>query len=65
MSYVEWKIELSRITSKMNNFIYQVSKTNLRIGKFYEQMGNIICFEDGDKYFIKDKFNREILYIKN
>ena len=49
----------------MNNFIYQVSKHNLRIGKFYEQMGNIICLEDGDKYFIKDKFNREILYIKN
>lgn len=65
MSYAEWKIELSRITSKMNNFIYQVSKPNLRIGKFYEQMGNIICLEDGDKYFIKDKFNREILYIKN
>ena len=29
MSYAEWKIELSRITSKMNNFIYQVSKHNL------------------------------------
>ena len=55
MSYAEWKIELSRITSKMNNFIYQVSKHNLRIGKFYEQMGNITCLEDGDKYFIKDK----------
>lgn len=39
MSYAEWKIELSRITSKMNNFIYQVSKHNLHIGKFYEQMG--------------------------
>lgn len=65
MTYAEWKIELSRITSKMNNFIYQVSKHNLRIGKFYEQMGNITCLEDGDKYFIKDKFNREILYIEN
>lgn len=65
MSYAEWEIELSRITSKMNNFIYQVSKHNLRIGKFYEQMGNITCLEDGDKYFIKDKFNREILYIEN
>ncbi|WP_461467894.1 CRISPR-associated helicase Cas3' [Parvimonas micra] len=65
MSYAEWKIELSRITSKMNNFIYQVSKHNLRIGKFYEQMGNITCLEDGDKYFIKDKFNREILYMEN
>lgn len=65
MSYAEWKIELSRITIKMNNFIYQVSKHNLRIGKFYEQMGNITCLEDGDKYFIKDKFNREILYIEN
>lgn len=65
MSYAEWKIELSRITSKMNNFIYQVSKHNLHIGKFYDQMGNIICLKDGDKYFTKDKFNREILYIKN
>ena len=42
MSYAEWKIELSRITSKMNNFIYQVSKHNLRIGKFYEQMRSLI-----------------------
>ena len=48
MSYAEWKIELSRITSKMNNFIYQVSKHNLRIGKFYEQMGNITCLEEND-----------------
>ncbi|MBM6832331.1 CRISPR-associated helicase Cas3' [Megamonas hypermegale] len=61
MSYAEWKIELSRITSKMNNFIYQVSKHNLHIGEFYEQMGNIICLDDGDKYFTKDKFNREML----
>ena len=65
MSYAEWKIELSRITSKMNNFIYQVSKHDLHIGQFYEQMGNIICLDDGDKYFTKDKFNRDILYIKN
>ena len=61
MSYAEWKIKLSRITSKMNNFIYQVSKHNLHIGQFYEQMGNIICLDDGDKYFKKDKFNREML----
>lgn len=61
MSYAEWKIKLSRITSKMNNFIYQVSKYNLHIGQFYEQMGNIICLDDGDKYFTKDKFNREML----
>ena len=65
MSYAKWKIKLSRITSKMNNFIYQVSKHNLHIGQFYEQMGNIICLDDGDKYFKKDKFNRDILYIKN
>lgn len=65
MSYAEWKIKLSIITSKMNNFIYQVSKHNLHIGQFYEQMGNIICLDAGDKYFTKDKFNRDILYIKN
>lgn len=61
MSYAQWKIELSKIISKMNNFVYQVSKYNLNIGEFYEQMGNIICLEDGDKYFKKDKFNREML----
>ena len=65
MSYAEWKIKLSIITSKMNNFIYQVSKHDLHIGQFYEQMGNIICLDAGDKYFTKDKFNRDILYIKN
>ena len=49
----------------MNNFIYQVSKHNLRIGKFYEQMGNITCLEDDIIFYKKDKFNREILYIEN
>lgn len=61
MDYAEWKVNMSIITSKMNNFIYQVSKHNLHIGQFCEQMGNIICLDDGDKYFKKDKFNREML----
>ena len=61
MSYAQWKIELSRVMSKMNNFMYQVSGYRFDIDQYYEKMGDIICLDDGDKYFVKDKFSRERL----
>lgn len=61
MDYAEWKVNMSIITSKMNYFIYQVNKSNLELKEYNDKMGNIIYIEDGDKYFIKDKFNREML----
>lgn len=45
----------------MNYFIYQVNKSNLELREYNDKMGNIIYIEDGDKYFTKDKFNREML----
>lgn len=59
--YAEWKVNMSIITSKMNYFIYQVNKSNLELKEYNDKMGNIIYIEDGDKYFTKDKFNREML----
>ena len=61
MDYAEWKVNMSIITSKMNYFIYQVNKVNLELKEYNDKMGNIIYIEDGDKYFKKDKFNREML----
>ena len=61
MDYAEWKVKMSIITSKMNYFIYQVNKSNLELKEYNDKMGNIIYIEDGDKYFKKDKFNRELL----
>lgn len=61
MDYAEWKVNMSIITSKMNYFIYQVNKANLELKEYNDKMGNIIYIEDGDKYFKKDKFNREML----
>lgn len=61
MDYAEWKVNMSIITSKMNYFIYQVNKSNLELKEYNDKMGNIIYIEDGDKYFKKDKFNREML----
>nr|WP_277344570.1 CRISPR-associated helicase Cas3' [Megamonas funiformis] len=61
MDYAEWKVNMSIITSKMNYFIYQVNKSNLELKEYNDKMGNIIYIEDGDKYFKKDKFNRELL----
>ena len=61
MDYAEWKVNMSIITSKMNYFIYQVNKSNLELKEYNDKMGNIIYIEDGDKYFTKDKFNRELL----
>lgn len=61
MDYAEWKVNMSIITSKMNYFIYQVNKSNLELKEYNDKMGNIIYIEDGNKYFIKDKFNREML----
>ncbi|WP_239477089.1 CRISPR-associated helicase Cas3' [Megamonas funiformis] len=61
MDYAKWKVKMSIITSKMNYFIYQVNKSNLELKEYNDKMGNIIYIEDGDKYFTKDKFNRELL----
>lgn len=61
IDYAEWKVKMSIITSKMNYFIYQVNKSNLELKEYNDKMGNIIYIEDGDKYFTKDKFNREML----
>lgn len=61
MDYAEWKVNMSIITSKMNYFIYQVNRSNLELKEYNDKMGNIIYIEDGDKYFKKDKFNREML----
>lgn len=60
MPYAEWKVKLSEIIAQMNNFIYEVNKNKLSLDQYDAVMGNMIYIEDGEKYFIKDKFNRDI-----
>lgn len=57
MEYSKKRIILSRITSQMNYFIYQIKKNyNLT---YNDKVGEIFYIEDGEKYFENGKLNRE------
>lgn len=59
MEYGQKSVELFRVRSVMNNFIYQINK-----GKqfsYTEQIGNIYYIEDGEKYFENGILNRKML----
>jgi CRISPR-associated endonuclease/helicase Cas3 len=63
MDYSKKQVELSEVKSKMNYFIYQISKNNDLI--YNDKIGEIYYIENGDKYFDgekldKDKFKKEI-----
>ena len=57
MDYSERKVKLSRITSKMSYFIYQVKKTCDLI--YNDRIGELYYIEDGEQYFQDDKLNLE------
>ena len=57
MDYAEKKVKLSRITSKMNNFIYQIKRNPDLI--YNDKIGEIFYIEDGEKYFEDGKLNRK------
>ena len=57
MDYAEKKVKLSRVTSKMNNFIYQIKRNPDLI--YNDKIGEIFYIEDGEKYFEDEKLNRK------
>lgn len=57
MDYAEKKVKLSRVTSKMNNFIYQIKRNPDLI--YNDKIGEIFYIEDGEKYFEDGKLNRK------
>lgn len=59
MGYAEKKVKLSKITSKMNNFIYQIRKNPDLI--YNDKVGEILYIEEGEKYFENGKLDRKKL----
>ena len=66
ISYARKKIELSKIKSKLNLFIYEIYTNNKSGVKYYdEEFGNIYYIENGKEFITDGKFDREkyMLYI--
>lgn len=57
MDYAEKQVKLSRVTSKMNNFIYQIKKNNSFV--YDDKIGEIYCVKDGEVYFKDGKLDKE------
>lgn len=63
MDYAEKQVRLSEVKSKMNYFIYEISRnTNLT---WNDKIGELYYIEDGEQYFSgekldKDKFQKEV-----
>lgn len=57
MEFAEKKIKLSKVTSKMNYFIYQIKKNPDLI--YDDRVGEIFYIEDGDKYFKDGKLDHK------
>lgn len=58
ISYAKKEIELSRLRTLLNYFIYQVQKCDL---VYNDRIGDIYFIEDGEKYFKDNKVNKELL----
>lgn len=56
LDYAEKKVKLSMVTSKLSYFIYKVSKNDF---SYEDRIGDMYYIEDGDKYFVEGKFDRE------
>lgn len=56
MDYAEKKIKLSIVNEKLDYFLYRV---NVFPGSYSDILGDIYYLEDGGKYFIDGKFDRE------
>ncbi|MDD2980687.1 MAG: CRISPR-associated helicase Cas3' [Hespellia sp.] len=55
--YAEKRVKLSKVTSQMNYFIYQI-KRNYNL-TYNDKVGDIYFIEDGEQYFENGKLNRE------
>ncbi|GAA0182516.1 CRISPR-associated helicase/endonuclease Cas3 [Clostridium sediminicola] len=57
MDYSKKRVELSRIRSKMNNFIYEIKWSNNFT--YNDRIGDLYFIEDGDSYFKEGKLDKE------
>lgn len=57
MNYSERRVKLSQITSKMNNFIYEI-KWNYDF-PYNDRIGELYFIEDGENYFKEGKLDKE------
>lgn len=57
MDFAKKKVELSRITSKMNCFIYQIKRNENLV--YNDKVGEIFLIENGAQYFDNEKLNRK------
>lgn len=59
MEYAKRQVVLSQARSKLSYFLYQIKKNpNL---PYSDVLGELYCIEDGDKYFVNGKLNRNML----
>lgn len=58
LNYAKKEVELSRIRSLLNYFIYQVQKCDL---VYNDRIGELYFIEDGEKYFKDNKIDKEML----
>ena len=59
LKYAEREVKLSRARAEMNNFIYELEgKLNVSIN---DNIGELVCIEDGEKYFKNGKIDKEKL----
>lgn len=59
MSYAQKRVRLSEVRSQMNYFVYQI-KQNPDLN-YNDKIGELICIDNGEKYFIDGKLDRKKL----
>ncbi len=56
MEYAKKQILISKVRSKMNYFIYRISKkSNIH---YNDQIGELYCIEDGEQYFQNGRLDK-------
>ena len=59
MEYAEKQIKLSIVMSQLNYFLYKVR--NINNLAYNDRVGDLLYVEDGEKYFLNGKLDREML----
>ena len=62
MPYAQKRVRLSEVRSQMNYFVYQI-KQNPDLN-YNDKIGELICIDNGEKYFIDGKLDRKKLQEK-
>ena len=62
LEYSERKVKLSIVAEKMDCFIYKVNALSVA---YNNVIGDIFYLDDGEKYFVEGKFDREMFVKKS